>query len=380
MPTPEAPNAQPTPDVSRAVIRDTTAIAVIPAPTGLEGDRMAWLERRLQSAPGLRSRDEVGNLVWRLGPAGTDEPQDTAYDVLLLVHVDTVFDASVPHVVIERDGWLCGPGVGDNSAAIATAVNVVESLELTGDASLAVAFTVGEEGLGSLRGARHACATIAARQVIALEGHGLDSVFVDAVGCVRAAISVTGPGGHSWWDRGRPSATHDLVHLLAELLDAAPAEVAVNVGTVAGGSAVNAIAASARAVVEARSLDQLALVETEKLLAEIGVDLGTTVDVEILDRRPAGRLDHSHPLVRVVLAERAALGLPANLTSGSTDANAALALGIPALAIGCARGADMHAEAERIDISSLPLGIAQLQRVLRTLLAERTTTTREARP
>ena len=378
MPTPEAPTAQPTPAVSRAVIRDTTAIAVIPAPTGLEGDRMAWLERRLQSAPGLRSRDEVGNLIWRIGPAGTDGPQDTAYDVLLLVHVDTVFDASVPHVVTERDGWLCGPGVGDNSVAIAAAVNVVESLELTGDASLAVAFTVGEEGLGSLRGARHACATIAARQVIALEGHGLDSVFVDAVGCVRAAITVTGPGGHSWWDRGRPSATHDLVHLLAELLDAAPAEVAVNIGTVGGGSAVNAIAASARAVVEARSLDQLALVETEKLLAEIGVDLGTTVDVEILDRRPAGRLDHSHPLVGAVLAEREALGLAANLTSGSTDANAALALRIPALAIGCARGADMHAEAERIDISSLPLGIAQLDRVLRTLLAERTTTTGKA--
>ena len=374
MPTPEPRMA----DRTREIIRDTTAIAVIPAPTGLEGDRMAWLERRLRDAPGRRSRDEVGNLVWRLDSAGPDGAQDAAYDVLLLVHVDTVFDASVPHVVTEQDGWLCGPGVGDNSVAIATAVGVVESLEPTGGTSLAVAFTVGEEGLGSLRGSRHACATVAARQVIALEGHGLDSVFVDAVGCVRAAISVTGPGGHSWWDRGRPSATHDLVHLLTELLDAAPAEVALNVGTVAGGTAVNAIAASARAVVEARSLDQAALVVVEKLLTEVGADLRTEVDVEILDRRPAGRLHHSHPLVRVVRAEREALGLTANLTSGSTDANAALALGIPALAIGCARGADMHAEGERIDVSSLPLGIAQLDRVLRTLLAERTTTTGKA--
>ena len=349
-------------------------IAAIPAPTGAEGDRIAWLEGRLRQAPGLRTRDEVGNLVWRLGT----EPHPAAYDVLLLVHVDTVFDASVPHRVTEQDGWLSGPGVGDNAVALATAIGVVERLGRPVDANLCVVFTVGEEGLGSLLGARHACETIAAQQVIALEGHGLDSVFVDAVGCVRAAISFTGPGGHSWWDRGRPSATHDLVRVVAELLDSAPAEVAVNVGLVAGGSAVNAIAATARVVVEARSLDQPALAATEKLLAEAGSDLGTDVVIEILDRRPAGRIDPAHPLVQAVLRERARLGLAANLTDGSTDANAALDRGIPALALGCVRGSDMHADAERIDLSSVPLGIAQLDRVLRHLLTQPTTTTGKA--
>jgi hypothetical protein len=42
--------------------------------------------------------------------------------------------------------------------------------------------------------------------VLAVEGHGCDRVFTEAAGSLRVQITVTGPGGHSWWDRGRPSA------------------------------------------------------------------------------------------------------------------------------------------------------------------------------
>ncbi len=90
---------------------------------------------------------------------------------------------------------------------------------------------------------------------------------------------------------------------------------------------------------------------------------------EVLDRRPAGRFDRGHPLVATVLAERRALGLSERLADGSTDANAALAAGRPALALGCTRGADMHSPRERIDISSIALGAAQLEGVLARLLA-----------
>ena len=83
---------------------------------------------------------------------------------------------------------------------------------------LAVAFTVGEEGLGDLRGARAACAALEPHAVIALEGHGLDEVMIDHVGSVRARVAVTGPGGHSWWDRETPSAVHALVGIASDLV------------------------------------------------------------------------------------------------------------------------------------------------------------------
>jgi len=346
-------------DLAGRVLDDTLAIARIPAPTGEEGDRIEWLERRLAGCGGDRRTDGAGNLVWSLGRP--------PYDVMLLTHVDTVFDRDVDHEPRLRGGWLCGPGVGDNSVAVATTVNVVESLARD-ERSLAAVFTVGEEGLGSLRGSRHACATLDAAAVVALEGHGLDSVFVDAVGCIRATLTLSGPGGHSWWDRGRASATHDLVHLLKDLLAQRSPELAVNVGALHGGTSVNAIAVEASATLEARSLDEAALDAFASTLRAVAGELDCDARVELLDRRPSGRLPASHPLTAAVLDVRRSLGLAANLTSGSTDANAALAAGVPALSLGCTRGRDMHSLQERIDVASIPTGAAQLTGVLHRLL------------
>jgi acetylornithine deacetylase/succinyl-diaminopimelate desuccinylase-like protein len=75
-------------------------------------------------------------------------------------------------------------------------------------------------------------------------------------------------------------------------------------------------------------------------------------------------LDAGHPLVGAVMEVRRSLGLPETFAAGSTDANAAAALGIPALCIGCAEGAGMHTPDERIDVRTLETGVAQLSAVL----------------
>ena len=254
---------------------------------------------------------------------------------------------------------------------------------------MAVVFTVGEEGLGGLRGARHACRELAPEAVLALEGHGCDRVFTDAVGSLRVRLTVTGPGGHSWWDRGRPSAVHELTGLLHAMIASVPAPLTVNVGLVEGGSGVNAIAARASATVEWRATDQAALDRQEAALAGLGpaaaagpgVGLGPVtaagpgaglgpaaaaglrLSVERLDRR-AGSLPVTHPLVAAVLRARSSIGLPLTTADGSTDANAALAAGIPAVALGCCQGEDMHAPTERIRADSIATGAAQLRAVL----------------
>lgn len=40
--------------------RDAVALARIPAPTGSEAERLAWIDQRLAGAPGERDRDGVG--------------------------------------------------------------------------------------------------------------------------------------------------------------------------------------------------------------------------------------------------------------------------------------------------------------------------------
>lgn len=325
----------------------------IPAPTGSEGARIRWLEDRLAGGPGSLGRDEVGNLLWRFG-----EPPK----LLLMAHVDTVFHGVEEIDVVRSDGELIGPGVGDNAAAVMTVVWTLSGLESI-PPGLAVAFTVGEEGLGNLRGALHACHSLRPGMAIALEGHGLDEVVTDHVGSTRARVTIRGPGGHSWSDRGTPSAIHALLPIGTGL-----AMAGANIGRVSGGSAVNAIAAEAELLAERRSLDQAELDEFEAEVAEFMVDPPLSLEYEIVGKRPAGRVDRHHPLVRKVVDVRTSLGLPEAFGAGSTDANAAAAFDIPAVSIGCTRGSGMHTPVERIELEPLELGCRQLGAVIGALL------------
>lgn len=327
--------------------------ASIAAPTGAERARIGWLEARLEGFPGERAVDATGNLVWRFG---ADRPR-----LLVMAHVDTVFSDGTPLEISRDGGDLVGPGVGDNAAAVMAVVWAVEQMNDV-PTGLAVAFTVGEEGLGDLRGARSACAALEPEAVIAFEGHGLDDVIVDHVGSVRARVTVTGPGGHSWWDRGTPSASHAVVALATQLV-----ALGANIGVISGGDSVNAIAARGELLVERRSLIEAELDEFAAALDALRVDPPLQLEVEPVGRRPSGRTAPDSELVTAVRGLRMGLGLPDRLGSGSTDANAAIAAGIPAIALGCARGSGMHSQAERIDLRSLEFGCVQVLEVMRTL-------------
>ncbi|HJS95544.1 MAG TPA: M20/M25/M40 family metallo-hydrolase [Solirubrobacteraceae bacterium] len=325
----------------------------VPAPTGSEEARIRWLEDRLVELPGSLERDEVGNLLWRFG--GSPE-------LLLMAHVDTVFHGMDEIEVVRSDGELIGPGVGDNAAAVMTVIWTLSELDPI-PPGLAVAFTVGEEGLGNLRGALHACRELRPAMAIALEGHGLDEVVTEHVGSTRARLAIRGPGGHSWSDRGTPSAIHALLSIGAGL-----AMAGANIGRVAGGGAVNAIAAEAELLAERRSLDQTELDEFEAEVAEFKVDPPLSLEYEVVGKRPAGRISRNHQLVQTVVGARAALGLPDAFGAGSTDANAAAAFEIPAVSIGCTRGSGMHTPGERIELEPLELGCRQLGAVITALL------------
>jgi acetylornithine deacetylase/succinyl-diaminopimelate desuccinylase-like protein len=348
--------------VSEPLLDDLLELAAIPAPTFAEDARVAWLERRLADEPGTRARDSVGNLIWSWG--------EGTIGLLVLAHVDTVFPADVPLEFTRNGARIVGPGIGDNAAAVAAVVHAVSSLlarDVPASAG-AVAFTVGEEGLGDLRGARAACEALRPQAAIAVEGHGLDEVVVDAVGSVRARVRVEGPGGHSWADRGRPSALHALLQIGTELLELSTEDTPVNVGLVSGGQSINSIAGEAVLVVELRALDEEPLLRFEQALASLEVQPPLSLSVQPVGRRPAGRLDRTAPLLGLVRSACQALDLPDRLGAGSTDANAALARGIPALTLGVARGGGMHTREEWIDADSLSVGVRLLETVLAAAL------------
>jgi acetylornithine deacetylase/succinyl-diaminopimelate desuccinylase-like protein len=346
-----------------ALVEDTLAIARIPAPTFEEATRIDWIQHRLAQAPGRRRRDHVGNLIWEWG--------DSQPRLVICAHVDTVFGNDVV-LDCRRDGdYLVGPGIGDNAVAVAMVIHVAEKLLRAVElAPAAIAFTVGEEGQGNLRGAYAACLALRPRALIAVEGHGLDRIFVDAVGSVRASLAVRGPGGHSWADRNRPSAIHALLQLGLSCLRLSDSALVVNIGSITGGRSVNVIADQSEMVLEARSLDEPRLDSFSDQLSALRVPVPLAMEVTMIGRRPAGRLPRDEDLLRVVRAARAELGLTNTEDAASTDANAGLACGIPSLALGAAIGAAMHTTAEYIEVESLELGCRQLETVMRQLLTQ----------
>jgi acetylornithine deacetylase/succinyl-diaminopimelate desuccinylase-like protein len=347
---------------SSRLVDDILELARIPAPTFSEEARLDWIRQRVSGGPGSLRRDDAGNLVWRWG--------DGRPRLLVTAHVDTVFGDGTELEIRREGSVLTGPGVGDNAAAVAVAIHAVEALLARRElAPGAVAFTVCEEGLGNLRGANAVCESLEPALFIALEGHGLDEVLVDAIGSVRMRVSVSGPGGHPWVDHERPSSVHALLELGSELARRPPEGARVNIGVISGGTTVNSIADNAYLLLEGRAGEESALDATIVHAQSLRLEPPLEIHVDVLGRRPAGRLDRDAALLRTVREVRAELGLPDVLGAGSTDANAALARGIPALTLGVAEGSGMHSTRERIDLDSLALGLRQVERVVERVLS-----------
>ncbi|MCG0237957.1 MAG: M20/M25/M40 family metallo-hydrolase [Firmicutes bacterium] len=350
------------------LVDEVARIAGIPAPTGAEGRRAAYVAERMRQC-GLAGveTDPVGNVLGRvLPPAGAGQPR-----ILLAAHLDTVFPEETP-LEIRRDGHLLrGPGVGDNAAGLAGLIGAGRLLveladRLRGEVILAA--TVGEEGLGNLRGMRALMERYGdtVDYVLALDGT-LGGMVRQAVGSRRLRLRVLAEGGHSWGAFGAPSAVHSLCRMVAAIADLpvpSNPKTTYNVGLIRGGTSVNTIAAEAEAVLDLRSLDPRELDRLERRVrrsvAAIAARDGVRVEVELLGERPAGEVPESHPLCQVVRAVHRRLGIQTRVYPSSTDGNIPLAMGIPAVTIGVTVGANGHRVDEYIETRPLARGVAQV--------------------
>ena len=355
--------------VAADVLGLTARIAGVPSPTGEEGEK-SEVVAALYADEGLaRERDAIGDVVavipGRVSAAAGRPP------LLIAAHIDTVFPRGTPLDVERTDERMCGPGVGDNSIAVAATVKLAELFRVAGEApavDVLVTGNVGEEGLGNLRGVREVMgAHPEIGAVVALEGHNLGRVTHVAVGSRRYRITAAGPGGHSWGDFGRPSAIHALSRLIGEL-DAIPLprtpKTTLNVGTIEGGVSVNTIAPAASCLVDLRSTDESALSRLSERVTRLSNKAskadGVSFTLETIGERPAGVVPVDSGIVQVAAKTLAALGLEASFDASSTDANVPIAAGVPAVCIGLTTGGNVHRTDEYIDVAPVADGLAQL--------------------
>lgn len=353
------------PDLLSRVLDLAVAIQQIPAPTGEEGARAAFVHRHLAAEGVEVETDAVGNVYARLpGEAPTGRP------VVVSAHLDTVFPADTP-LTVHRDAHrIAGPGIGDNSVAVAALFGLLwwlraENRRLPADLWLVA--NVGEEGLGNLKGMKAVVARFEdqPRAYIVLEGLGLGWVYPRALGVRRYALTVRTSGGHAWANAGAPSAIHVLAALITRLDTLPrPPHTSFNVGTCRGGVSINSIAPEARAEVDLRAAmpnDLTALSRALETEARRAQRPGVEVLCRPIGHRPAGSIPQDHPLVQAALQALRRHGLQGHTTIASTDANIPLSKGYPAICLGLTTGGGAHTLGEFIHTRPLATGLAVLR-------------------
>src|SRR5688500_18263366 len=346
-------------------IEDQIRLCEIPAPPFKETARAQAYGGAFRAA-GLKNVriDAAGNVV------GERPGRSVRPHLLLSAHLDTVFPEGTNVTVTRAGSIVRGPGIADNCRGLAVLLAVARALDTAGlDTTGTITFvgTVGEEGLGDLRGVRALFAgPLAARvdRFVAVDGsgHGVTNV---GVGSRRYRVTFRGPGGHSYDNFGRANPAHALgraVALLADIQVPAQPRTTFGVGRVGGGASVNAIPADAWMEVDLRSLDPAALealdsgfrqaVERALVLenARWKQNGRVSVSVDRVGDRPAGRTEESSVVVQVAMASGRALGLASRLKEGSTDANLPMKLNVPAITVGAGgSAAGVHSLQETFD-------------------------------
>lgn len=334
-----------------ATIEDMLAIVRIPAPPFGEAARAAFVADRLATLELTVSVDEIGNVVGAR-PGAVDLPP-----VIVSAHLDTVFPAETEISVRRNGGRLHAPGIADNSrglAAMLALARVLKEQDLPTRHPVFFVATVGEEGVGDLRGVKHLFRAGSpmrnALAFISLDGSGRRRIVYRAIGSRRFRITIAGPGGHSWADWGIANPIHALglaIGGIAQIEVPRTPRSALTVGRIGGGTSVNAVPEEAWCEIDLRSESGNILADMEsevRRTVEAAADhtnahrkRGTqalSVDIRLIGDRPSGETPVNSAVVRAARAATRAFGDTPELVASSTDANIPIALGIPAIAIG----------------------------------------------
>ncbi|HSZ70644.1 MAG TPA: M20/M25/M40 family metallo-hydrolase, partial [Solirubrobacteraceae bacterium] len=357
-------------ELERRYLHDIFAeLCRIESPSGREGACAARVAAELR-ALGIEVHEDdaadaagsdSGNLLARV--PGGEAPRPS---VLLCAHLDTVPLQAPVEPVVREDCWEnANQGIlgADNKAAVAVLLALARRVHRDGAAvDLELLFTVGEE---------IALAGASAFDVARLRsgfGYVLDHsapigrLVLAAPGHYRLRASFHGAAAHAGVrpEQGR-SAILAAARAIADMpLGRVDEQSTANVGTIAGGSAINVVPEHCVVLAEVRSQQDA---RAEELLAEL-VDCvheaanlpecECDVDIDVARTFAGYRLAPGLPVVRAAEhALRACGHEPVRVVSGgASDANALVARGLPV--VNLANGTERnHEPGERVAVAAL---------------------------
>src|SRR5437867_5812053 len=222
-----------------------------------------------QAEDGIRDRTVTGVQTCALPiyVLGERPGQAARPHLVFSAHLDTIFPEGT-NVKVKREGTvLRGPGIGDDCRGLAVVLGVIRALEkgrLQTPGTITFVGTVGEEGLGDLRGVKELFRETLKSQIdrfVSVDGTGLGTTYV-AVGSRRYRVTFRGSGGHSYGSFGVANPIHALgraIDAVADFQVQQEPRTTFSVGRIGGGTSVNASPTEAWMEIDLRSADPAAL-------------------------------------------------------------------------------------------------------------------------
>ncbi len=354
---------------------DQIRISEVPAPPFGEAERARVLADELRRLEFQPVTDAIGNVIAPFERFGSRP-------VVIAAHLDTVFPVATPLELRRRGRIVHLPGIADNGSGIVAllwVLRVAREAGLRFERPVIAIGNIGEEGEGNLRGIRHifhappwegrAC------DFIAVDVAGIQRITNQALGSRRFRLRMSGPGGHSWADFGRPNPLHAIssaIHGFTSDSAMRRQGSSFNVGIVRGGISVNAIPSEAVAELDLRSVAPSSLDAMETHLRDVvsqaAQSAGVECRIELMGERPGGVTQASSNLVQAAVEVTRRLGVEPQLDIGSTDANIPISMGIPAIAIGGGGSCGgVHTTGEWFDPTFRSVGLQRLLALIAAL-------------
>jgi tripeptide aminopeptidase len=357
-----------TSDAERERLNETFAtLCRIESPSGRERECADWLTDQLggmgltveEDDAGAAVGADAGNLLARI-------PGRSDHSILLCAHMDTVpLAAPVDPIVVEGAWTNANEGIvgADNKSAIAVIVELARRLTSAVEPpaiGVEILFTISEEV--SLRGS----AEFDVSRLRSAFGYVFDhatpigEIVVASPTHYRIVAGLHGRAAHAGVrpENGRSAIAAAATAIAAMRLGRLDAETTANVGTIAGGTAINVVPEFCRIEAEVRSLDadRAAAVTTETVdhLQDAANAGECDLDLEVGRMFSGYRTKLKAPQLAVAERALAACGYePRHIVSGgASDANSFEAAGFSCtcLADGVERN---HEPTERITIQAL---------------------------
>ena len=344
------------------LLANVIMLGEIPAPTFHEQERINLLEQRFTEC-GLQncSVDEKGNGA-AIIPGTSGE-----CTILISAHADTPFPASVDHTLTIEPDRIVGPGIADNTlgvALLATLPTILDGLGLKFRSDILLMSSVKSLNEGNQEGLRFFLSN-AKRPIsaaIAVEGVQLGRLNYRSHASLGGEISCVVERG-----RAKLSAIdvlNQVIYKLRKIHLPEETETGMILGYIQGGATYKTPARKARLKFQVSSDSDQSIIDiTEKIdsvINEISQEQGVSTDFNVIARTRYGGLDPGHFFVLQARRVLATLGIHPGSDPYSSVISGFVENNIPALCVGITTGENLNYPDERIDISPIMKGVAQL--------------------